>query len=80
MIESQHTPQFVTSERKNIGYQRDGDGYKLEIVWAEERPADPVIGREALPAAWILPGGERTLSKERVLRWCEEVCKALAGY
>lgn len=80
MIDSLHIPQFITSERKNIGYMRQGDGYRLEIIWAEERAADPDIGREAIPAGWVIPGGERTQDKEKVLRWCEAVCKGMAGY
>lgn len=79
MIDSQGIP-LVQSERRDTGYMREGDGWGLRICWAEAREAEPALDRPALPAGWVLPGGERTINKEYVLRWCESVCKSLAGY
>lgn len=80
---------FCTSERKPIGYMVDQAAsqvagepvYRCHLVWAEGRPADLAIGREALPAGYVIPGSQRRVpERQEAMRIAERISRAVAGY
>lgn len=77
------------SERKPVGYMIDHAAsraagepvYLGHLVWADERPADPVLGREALHAGYAIPGWKRRVFvREEAMRIAEQIARAVAGY
>lgn len=80
---------YGVSERKPVGYMIDHAAsraagepvYLGHLVWADERPADPVTGREALHAGYAIPGWQRRVFvREDAMRIAEAIAKAVAGY